>query len=67
MESWEQDLFEVVDTLPDEVQKIVNSIAIDPSYADLKVALEKIEKLGYTFDYYLDAVAFDLRLISSIN
>ncbi len=66
MENINQDLFEVVDTLPIEVQEIVNSIAIDPSYLDLEEALQKLEKYGYTFDYYLDAVPFDLQLISLV-
>jgi hypothetical protein len=36
-------------------------------YRGLEKALKEVEKIGYTFDYYLDAVPYDLRPIGSIG
>ena len=33
------------------------------SYAELEEMLKAVEKVGYTFDYYLDAVPYGLRPI----
>lgn len=63
MKAQDQDLFENPELLPAEVQEIIDSIAIAPTYCDLERALKKIQALGYTFDYGLDAVPYDLQRI----
>ena len=35
----------------------------DGDYKELAKAHKELEAIGYTFDYYLDGVAYDLRKI----
>lgn len=62
-----QDLFESLETLPAEVQSIVEQIAHDLECGDecgyevLKNGLSQLEMHGYTYDYGLDAVPYNLR------
>lgn len=59
-----EDLFETPELIPDEVQAIFDTLNEDlDEYAELERIKEEIEPLGYTFDYYLDAVPYDLRKI----
>jgi len=60
------DLFESVDTLPQEVQDIINKYQDDwePTYENCRSMLKELEAVGYTFDYYLDAEPYDLRKIN---
>jgi len=68
MEDTEIDLFDVYETLPQEVQDCLikwgNKLDHDQSYDNCRKFLKAIEKLGYTFDYYLDAIPYNLRKIN---
>lgn len=56
------DLFERPDELPEEVQQIINEFQ-DQTYEECEKLLHELEKVGFTFDYYLDAVPCNLRKI----
>lgn len=56
------DLFECVETLPEEVQDIINSMDDGgDDYKELSRIVEELKPHGYTFDYYLDAIPYNLR------
>lgn len=60
------DLFEDYENIPPKVQKILDKYADgfeEGDYDVLKKALSEVEKQGYTFEYYLDGQAYDLRKI----
>lgn len=60
------DLFEDPDSIPLNVQKILarhENDFMDGSYDGLAKAKKKLEAIGYTFEYYLDGQAYDLRKI----
>ena len=57
------DLFETPELIPTNVGLILSNITDDISYKDLHSILLQVEKLGYTFEYYLDAVPFNLRIL----
>ena len=65
MKNEEIDLFEAYETLPQDVQKCLEKwgekLDHDQSYDNCRGFLEEVEKLGYTFDYYLDAMPYNLR------
>lgn len=64
----EIDLFEDYDNIPDNVKKILDkheSAFINGDYRGLNKALKKLEKIGYTFEYYLDGIAYNLRPIKT--
>lgn len=47
---------------PEELQTVLNSFsALDETYENCAELLKQCEALGYTFDYYLDAVPYNLR------
>jgi hypothetical protein len=55
------DLFTTPEVLPAEVLAIVEKLGeSDPSYEGNRLAVICLEKLGYTFDYGLDAIPFNL-------
>jgi len=56
------DLFETPELIPDNIKDILNSFDEnrDP-YKELKRVKEECEMNGYTFDFYLDCEAYDLR------
>ena len=54
------DLFEVIITLPQEVQDVIATFE-DETYDECRRLLDELEPLGYTFEYYLDAVPFNLK------
>jgi hypothetical protein len=60
-----KDLFEKIDTLPEAVRTIVEFYGYKleelNTYELCKEFLSKIEPLGYTFDYGLDAIPQNLR------
>lgn len=58
-----KDLFETPELIPHEVQAVFNKEIY--TYKDLKRIQKQVEKLGYTFDYGLDAVPYELRKIKS--
>lgn len=58
------DLFETPELLPESVQQVLNQFSEQEQTYENCAALQKaLEPLGYTFDYYLDAVPTDLRKI----
>jgi len=60
------DLFEDYDNIPDNLQKILDKYEDafqDGDYAGLAKALKEANAIGYTFEYYLDGQAYDLRKI----
>jgi len=62
------DLFEDYDNIPSNVQKVLDKYEdafMDGSYTGLAKALKELEKIGYTFEYYLDGAAYDLRPIGT--
>lgn len=60
-----KDLFETPELIPDEVGLILEALEEGSSYEDLERILKKIKPLGYTFEYYLDAVPYGLRKIKN--
>lgn len=60
-----EDLFETPDQIPAEIQAIFNTANehID-QYKELARILKEVEKLGYTFDYGLDAEPYELHKIN---
>lgn len=58
------DLFEHYETLPQEVQDIINSYGDEFGYDGCKEMLDRLEPLGYTFDWGLDGQPIDLKEMS---
>jgi len=55
------DLFERPEELPQEVQDVINSFAqADTTYETCDNLIEALNKVGYTCEYGLDAVPYDL-------
>lgn len=64
----EIDLFEDYENIPDNVQAILEKYEDSfetGNYTGLEKALKEMNKIGYTFDYYLDGQAYNLRPIGS--
>lgn len=59
-----KDLFKTPEKIPMAIRAIFAEIDDDLSYKELEILKEKVESLGYTFDYYLDAVPYNLRKIN---
>ena len=58
------DLFEQYETLPAEVNDIIADFDhLGQSYNNCAKLVEKLNKVGYTCDYGLDAVPYNLRKI----
>lgn len=60
------DLFEDYKNIPPNVQEILNNHLEDMEsgeYYKLDMVLKKLEKIGYTFDYDLNGMPYDLRPI----
>jgi len=60
------DLFEDYENIPPKLQAILEKYEDafeNGDYRDLQKALEEANKIGYTFEYYLDGQAYDLRKI----
>lgn len=55
------DLFERPELLPEEVNKVINKYSEIESYVDCKKLVEELNILGYTCEYGLDAVPYDLK------
>lgn len=60
-----EDLFTTPELLPEQVQEILNSFAEKDGdgYKNCAALVEDLEKVGYTCEYYLDAVPFNLKKI----
>ena len=64
------DLFEDYENIPTQVQNILDKHEegiSDGDYNELAKAKEELEAIGYTFEYYLDGQAYDLRKIGEIG
>lgn len=64
------DLFEDYEKIPAKVQKILDKYEdgfTDGDYDVLKKAHDEMEEIGYTFEYYLDGQAYDLRKIGEVG
>lgn len=65
------DLFENMDSLPPKVYAIVEEMnEIDTirggmDYSDLSYFNNELNKIGYSFEFYLDCVPFNLRKIKA--
>jgi hypothetical protein len=60
------DLFEDYDNIPPKLQDVLDKYEYafqDGDYRDLEKALKAVNAMGYTFEYYLDGQAYDLRKI----
>lgn len=57
------DLFEYPERLPLEVQELIESFGEIETYDQCAQLKDALEKVGYTCDYYLDAVPHSLRKI----
>lgn len=57
------DLFENLDFVPATVAKVINKNLPDEgaNYEQLYETKKQLNELGYTFDFGLDAVPFNLR------
>lgn len=56
------DLFETPELIPANVQAVLDTFNEDAdSYIELARIRKEVKALGYDFDYYLDAVPFDLH------
>jgi hypothetical protein len=61
----EVDLFEHIDTLPQEVQDVLARHQDDDNdYLSCANLVKDLEAVGYTCDYYLDAEPYNLRKIN---
>jgi hypothetical protein len=64
MENENIDLFENTENLPVEMIEILTDFEEkDTSYKNCKKLLKKCLKLGYTFEYGLDAIPYQLQKI----
>lgn len=60
------DLFEDYENIPEDLQEILDNYQDafeDGDYKGLEKALKEANAIGYTFEYYLDGQAYDLRKI----
>lgn len=56
------DLFETPEKLPIEILYLINDFnEYEPDYKSCEILLKKCLKLGYTFNYGLDAIPFNLK------
>lgn len=61
------DLFEHYENLPEDIQEVILSFDEDHDlYNECERLLEELKPLGYTFDYYLDGVPYNLRKINPV-
>jgi len=61
------DLFDTPELIPDNVRAVFERYdnGDELSYDEIFKLHTEVEELGYTFDYYLDAVPYDLRKIET--
>tara|TARA_R110002074_G_scaffold373260_1_gene549126 strand:+ start:600 stop:782 length:183 start_codon:yes stop_codon:yes gene_type:complete len=58
------DLFENYELLPGNVLEVLTEFEeMDETYENCENFRNQLENIGYTFDYYLDAIPYDLRKI----
>lgn len=58
-----KDLFEDYENLPKNLLKILNKYLVsdDLDYIKLENMLKEVNSVGYTFEYYLDCIPYDLK------
>jgi hypothetical protein len=69
-EEEEIDLFEDYDNIPANVQKVLDKYEdafVDGDYRELEKALKALNKIGYTFEYDLNGIAYGLRPIAKMG
>lgn len=58
------DLFQYYEELPEEVKNILTKYEnCDSTYENCEYLLQELNEVGYTFEFYLDAVPFNLTKI----
>lgn len=58
------DLFDQFETLPEDVQKIINQFDVEKDlYQECSKMEYKLLQKGYAFEYDLDGMPYDLRKI----
>jgi hypothetical protein len=67
-----KDLFEHPNELPDNIQAILsryNALEIERGiqYADLMQMGKEMAANGYSFDFYLDCIPYNLKKINQLN
>lgn len=57
------DLFDQYDLLPKNLLKILNKYQNieDLSYITIEKMLKEVNSIGYTFEYYLDCIPYNLQ------
>lgn len=58
----EIDLFEYYELLPKQVTDILDTFTVN-TYAECERVKKELNKIGYTFEYYLDAEPYNLHKI----
>ena len=62
------DLFDNIDNLPQEVKDILNEfLFVDNDYDTCQDLVDKLESVGYTCEYGLDAVPYGLMKINLVD
>lgn len=61
-----KDLFETPELIPSEVQAILETFDEEEenTYLELDRLIDKLEDIGYTFEYWLDGQSYGLRPIN---
>jgi hypothetical protein len=59
------DLFEHYEELPKKVQDIIAEFGDTVGYLECQSLLIQLEPFGYTFEYDLDAIPYDLRKVNT--
>lgn len=63
-----KDLFEYPEEQPEELKAILSKYEDqEQDYNTCKALLSEVQAIGYTFEYYLDAVPFDLRKLEEAD
>lgn len=63
-----QDLFETPGKIPQEVNVILDKYrAGEYTYPECAQLQNELQKVGFTIDYYLDAIPYNLREVVSIG
>jgi hypothetical protein len=59
-----KDLFETPEVLPIEIIDLINEFSeYNTTYEDCEIFLKKCLKIGYTFEYGLDAIPYNLQIL----
>lgn len=58
-----KDLFNTPEQLPEDIQAILADLPDNLTYSECEALKAKLEPLGYTFEYGLDCVPYDLKKI----